>query len=269
MITCCVWRYIILKRMDYYGRTNLVYHKEKKQIFIMKPATCAEVHIYKQIEGLPFVLDSFVEKKRLFLEFHATGMTLREWVDHGQTEMDRIDVLRSMLSAYSLLHQKGVYHVDIKPDNILVYPVNRVKIIDFDRSFHKGMESFHPGWTLPYYDPFTNTKKKTTHWEKWDLYLIGLLIMFIILERDYDMSDPEYVCRCDHKYDKNKELWYFIDYTQDVLRRYNLPVNLMNLLNRCPDKRHPLLDVTDGPMYYWECPVVPDTEGIGELGPDV
>lgn len=228
--------------MDYRRRVQIVYHRRKKRIFIMKYKTGMESLIYDHLSTMPFIVEHFVEDDRLFLHFTERSYTLDSWISMGQSEEDRMSVLTQILYAYQCMHRHGVYHIDIKPQNVLVFPDKVVKIIDFDHSLCMAADrrTFDPAWTLPYIDPSVDIGSKgfkdTTDWEKWDLYVIGLLIIFVVLERDFDLGDPEYISRCP-VYDRHTELLNDVQYIQNVLKKYDIRISLLNLLHGNPHRR--------------------------------
>ena len=53
-------------------------------------------------------------------------------------QIDIINILKKLLTALKYLHDKGIMHRDISPDNILLDKNNNVKITDFGISaIHK------------------------------------------------------------------------------------------------------------------------------------
>ena len=80
--------------------------------------------------------DVFVEAGQLFLVMeHVVGRTLGKALAHGRLEPRQALVLtRQILDGVGHAHGRGLVHRDLKPDNILLAPMNgweRVKIIDF------------------------------------------------------------------------------------------------------------------------------------------
>ena len=70
---------------------------------------------------------------RLVMEY-IDGFTLRELID-GETPVTQRDfdsIFSSILSALAYLHRRQIYHLDIKPENIIVTHKERIaKLIDF------------------------------------------------------------------------------------------------------------------------------------------
>jgi serine/threonine-protein kinase len=80
--------------------------------------------------------DVFVEAGQLFLVMeHVVGRTLGKALAQGRLEPRQALVFtRQMLDGVGHAHGRGLVHRDLKPDNILLAPMNgweRVKIIDF------------------------------------------------------------------------------------------------------------------------------------------
>lgn len=62
------------------------------------------------------------------------GVTLKEWVKvHGKvSQNESLRWMRQLAETLDYIHQAGVIHRDIKPDNILVKPSGDLVLIDFD-----------------------------------------------------------------------------------------------------------------------------------------
>jgi hypothetical protein len=135
---------------------------------------------------------------------YTRGKNLITYFEFGRKKISRIEfsnLIRKILKAVKCIHDKGIYHLDLKPDNIL-YDGENVTLIDFE-SAHYGdkngtcrlMDSIPmtPIYTLPsivkdqqqgkfipgiYFNGF-----------KQDLYSLGQLIHILapaIIEDYYD-----------------------------------------------------------------------------------
>ena len=74
------------------------------------------------------------EAYTIYEEF-CDGMTLTDYAN-GETlaEHDALNITCSICQGLYALHNSGIVHRDIKPDNIIICDDNNVKIIDFDIS---------------------------------------------------------------------------------------------------------------------------------------
>lgn len=81
------------------------------------------LELRKTEQGVPYIIMEYVD-----------GMNLQEYMqsDENCTKKDFSDIFSSLLSALSYLQQNQIYHLDIKPENIVVtYKEHIPKLIDF------------------------------------------------------------------------------------------------------------------------------------------
>jgi serine/threonine-protein kinase len=91
------------------------------------PSICA-VYEIEEAEGLVFIAMAYLE-----------GSTLRKLLQAGPVALrDVVDLSIQMADGLQTAHDKGVIHRDIKPGNLMVSPVGKVKITDFGLAKFEG-----------------------------------------------------------------------------------------------------------------------------------
>ncbi|GMG87714.1 bifunctional protein-serine/threonine kinase/phosphatase [Biformimicrobium ophioploci] len=87
--------------------------------------------------------------ERRFL-YHAMelvpGKSLRQWMaDNPAPEIDQVrDIVAQVASALRRLQRMSVIHQDLKPENIMVCPDGRIKLIDFGAARVAGLGDYRP-----------------------------------------------------------------------------------------------------------------------------
>ena len=88
-------------------------------------------------EGVVKVIDCFEENNTAYIIMeYLDGETLSEYLKKVGTipEDDAIDMLRPIFESLRRVHDEGILHRDIAPDNIFITKDGRVKLIDFGAS---------------------------------------------------------------------------------------------------------------------------------------
>lgn len=99
-----------------------------------------------QHPGIPAVRDVFEENNTAYLVMdYIDGHRLSEEIKLETPDQSRklpqrqvCDIIGQLVSILEYLHTAGVYHLDIKPENVLVTPEKRIVLVDFGaaRSSH-------------------------------------------------------------------------------------------------------------------------------------
>ncbi len=112
--------------------------------------------------------------------------------EHGR------EVLFQACDAFSYVHERGLAHMDVKPENILCGEEGATKLLDFAlaRSIGKRRLFFRPpiSGTRPYIAPETIRRKAPD--ERTDVYSLGVTIYEMLTGRPpFQSGDPDEILR--------------------------------------------------------------------------
>ncbi|MEY3221566.1 MAG: hypothetical protein RLZZ203_422 [Cyanobacteriota bacterium] len=116
-------------------------------------AACVHPHIVRvsdffQEEGLPYMVMEYIPGETLGSAFVLPGIPL--------PEVTAIHYIRQIGAALQVVHDNGLLHRDIKPDNIILRQgTQEVVLIDFGiaREFNNGVKQTHTGLVSEGYAP--------------------------------------------------------------------------------------------------------------------
>lgn len=108
-----------------------------------------------------------------------SGRTFREFLNENHSESEKIEICIQIADALDQIHAENIYHLDIKPENIMIDEKQNIKLIDFGCCQSK-YEEFGKYGTLLYSSPKqclgykNNAKQKYS--EKDDIYSFGIML---------------------------------------------------------------------------------------------
>jgi serine/threonine protein kinase len=107
---------------------------------------------------------------------YIEGSTVEKLIiDSSLTLEDTIQVIHQTAAGLAYVHENGIYHQDIKPDN-LYWTADGIRILDFNVSVSDQDTNFKVGGTDRYIPPDFDTAQKPTSIEMIDrdLYALGI-----------------------------------------------------------------------------------------------
>ena len=92
-----------------------------------------EIWGYGEIENRPYYVMELIK-----------GQTIRQKLKFGYSFSlkETLDIGSKVASALSYVHQRGIVHADIKPDNIYILQRGEIKIFDFGIAFDENEKDF-------------------------------------------------------------------------------------------------------------------------------
>ena len=132
--------------------------------------------------------DFLVEPQSIVME-HVSGITLRGWLQthwssHDTAPSDEVilSLLQQMAAAVREVHQAGIVHADVKPENFLVMTQAdeslRIKLIDFGiatfANVATGQLRGTPGYIAPEQIEFRQADKRS------DVFALGIVLFEIV-----------------------------------------------------------------------------------------
>ena len=110
---------------------------QKKMVGVTREKFAAEARMLAQLEamdGIVKVYDFFEENRTAYIVMeYLDGITLKDYVKR-KTKLswkETLTKIRPVLHSLEILHENGILHRDISPDNIMVLKDESLKLFDF------------------------------------------------------------------------------------------------------------------------------------------
>ena len=97
------------------------FEREAQAIAALNHPNIVTIYSFEEADGQYFMTMELIEGKTLTSLIPREGLTLQEFFNYSIPIAD----------ALAAAHEKGIFHRDLKPDNIMVTPEGRLKILDF------------------------------------------------------------------------------------------------------------------------------------------
>lgn len=134
------------------------------------------------------VYECFEENNTVYYSMeYINGVSLREKLNEKKALPENLVqiYLNQLMSALEAVHKKKIWHLDIKPENIMVDNKNRLYLIDFGASKHieqagtlttSSMMSYTPGYYPP--EQLTADMRNIGAWT--DIYALGATLYNLV-----------------------------------------------------------------------------------------
>ncbi len=119
-----------LKKIALSGDGKARFRQEARAAAALNHPSIVSVLDYAEHEGREFIVYEFVEGKRLDTLIAEGAIP----------ESTIVDIGSQLAGALTHAHEKGILHRDIKPQNIMITPEGRVKILDFGLAKRLGAD---------------------------------------------------------------------------------------------------------------------------------
>jgi len=167
---------IRLSTSDAIGRKKAALIQEFSLLASLRHPNIISVLDYGIADGKPFFTMELVNQPRTIIE-----------VAQQKNPTEQIDYIIKILQALRYLHRRGVLHRDLKPDNVLVFDNDEVKVLDFGLSIESEFAEGRVG-TMAYMSPESIKDNRTT--AQSDLYAVGVMAYEMIAgERPFHPHD--------------------------------------------------------------------------------
>lgn len=131
------------------------------------------------------VLDIFDENCTAYMVMeYIEGENLKHKIE-GEGVMNEkmaMSLITQLLDAVEEVHSKGMLHKDIKPDNVLITPEDRLVLIDFGsaREFVEGKTTSQTSILTPGYAPIEQYSARAKRGPYTDIYALGATLYFLL-----------------------------------------------------------------------------------------
>ena len=176
------------------------FKKEARRLFELDNNNIVKVHDLFEENGTAYYVMDYID-----------GEDLRQWLEREKrpmTEDEVMIILPQVLNALEDVHSKGIWHLDLKPANIMVDSKGCVKLIDFGASKQsenkKGDASSTAVAFTNGYAPIEQMERSSDKFGPWtDFYALGATLYNLLTNKKPPMPSD---INTDHTPDKRSAL---------------------------------------------------------------
>ena len=175
------------------------FKKEAKRMFAIKNEHIVGVQDLFEENGTAYYVMDFVDGENLAERLKRTGKPM--------SEQEVRDILPQILDALKSIHDAGIWHLDLKPANILIDKSGKVKLIDFGAS--KQLNAQKGGATtstaISYTNGYAPREQMEQNYDKFgpwtDIYALGATLYNLLTNKrpplptdiDDDISEDKHL----------------------------------------------------------------------------
>lgn len=166
---------------DVFKRQKEKFKKEAQRLAGLSHPNLVKVYDWFEENGTAYYVMDYVEGISLRNKLQAKGIL---------SEKIAMNYFHQVLSALEVAHKQNIWHLDIKPENIMVDKDNHIYLIDFGASKHieqnagtlttSSMVTYTPGYYPP--EQSTSTMRNIGAWT--DFYALGATLYNLITNHE-------------------------------------------------------------------------------------
>jgi len=214
------------------------FKKEARRLRQLNNPHIVKVHDLFEENGTAYYVMDYVDGENLSERLRRMGQPI--------PEKEACEILSQILDALKAVHDAGIWHLDLKPANIMVDKTGQVKLIDFGAS--KQMNTQKGGATtstaISYTNGYAPREQMEQNYDKFgpwtDLYALGATLYNLMTnihppkpsDIDDDMSEDKHLALpMPHVSDKMKQLVVWLMRTNRMQRPQSVTVVSNKLLS--------------------------------------
>lgn len=145
------------------------FKKEARRLWSLNNPHIVRVHDLFEENGTVYYVMDFIDGESLSSRLKRTGRPL--------SESEALDIMKQVLDALKCIHAQGIYHLDLKPANIMVDKQGVAMLIDFGASKQLDGENAATSTAVSFtngYAPREQLERNQSKFGPWtDLYALG------------------------------------------------------------------------------------------------
>lgn len=194
------------ENVEQFGKQLAKFKREAERISSLHNDHIVRVHDCFEENGTAYYVMDYIDGESL----DARLTRMRQPLSDEQTRR----VLMQLLDALRTVHAHGIWHLDLKPANVMIDQDHRVRLIDFGASKQAQSAEQSVSTTLCYtrgYAPSEQIRMQIDRFGPWtDLYALGATVYHLLTcHRPPEVDSDEY----------SESIFHFPDSVGDTLRQ--------------------------------------------------